>query len=205
MFISGRDKNFHPIIQMNTDMLNYSIMCEESYIEAMITLLDISVRYMHIPGKIETNMFIIDTNHRSMFDLPYGILKNIIYTTSIHYPLTLEKLYILNPSLSLIIAWKIISSFLQKDSLQKIQFIKSNEFHKLKENIPEDQLLEIYGGKNKIAKPFWPPKSTISLESIDEAKETNKSLERLKYHPMYKSAKWSVYHIFMLKKLLFHF
>jgi hypothetical protein len=62
---------------------------------------------MFYPGYVENMVFIIDTNHMSFFNFPFYAAKAVIQTTSKYFPHTLEKVFIMNPSMSLYCVWKI--------------------------------------------------------------------------------------------------
>lgn len=114
---------------------------------------------MYVPNYVEGIVFLIDTGEKSMFDIPYGALKSVIDTLSTHYPESLSKIYIINPSTSLYIVWKIILQFIPKEAHSKIEFIKKYEIHqKLSTEIHDFEIPKIYGGKNNYQYPYWPPR-----------------------------------------------
>lgn len=82
-------------------------MKEEDFTNALVHIMFICKTYMFYPGYVENLIFIIDTNHMSFFNFPFGTVKTIINTTSKYFPHTLEKVFIMNPSFSLYLVWKI--------------------------------------------------------------------------------------------------
>ncbi|KAK4256910.1 hypothetical protein QN277_006571 [Acacia crassicarpa] len=65
-----------------------------------------------------------------------------------YYPERLGKLFIVNAPSMFMTAWKIVYPFIDKKTKKKIVFVKNNELKsRLLEDIEEDQLPEVYGGK----------------------------------------------------------
>ena len=78
-----------------------------------------------------------------------------------HFPGSLEKIYIMNPSMGLKLSWRIISAFIDEKSLRKISFTKKSDFPSLKEYFDPETLEITYGGTLPKPTEFWPPPSTI--------------------------------------------
>ena len=72
-----------------------------------------------------------------------------------NYFYTAEKLYILNPSTSLSMMWKVIEAMMDAETTQKIRFLKKNEFFEMTEYIDSDQLQYKYGGGLHDLIDYW--------------------------------------------------
>ncbi|KAI9079676.1 hypothetical protein K1719_038297 [Acacia pycnantha] len=65
-----------------------------------------------------------------------------------YYPERLGKLFIVNAPSIFMTAWKIVYPFIDQKTKKKIVFVKNNELKsRLLEDIEEDQLPEVYGGR----------------------------------------------------------
>lgn len=73
-------------------------------------------------------MFIIDTGHLGLFDLPLNALKMIIGAMSLNYCACMDKLFILNPSFGLKTSWSVVSSMMDHESVEKIIMLKKEKF-----------------------------------------------------------------------------
>jgi hypothetical protein len=75
---------------------------------------------MFYPGKIENWNIIIDCGYQEIKDFPTQVIHQMILHFQINYPLTLNKMFILNPSKSFIAFWRLVSRFISPQCLQKI-------------------------------------------------------------------------------------
>jgi hypothetical protein len=67
----------------------------------------------------------------------------------------LDKMFILNPSTGLNFSWRVISSFVNPDTAEKITFLGVKEFPKILEKIPVEQLEVKFGGTIPNVVTFW--------------------------------------------------
>ena len=86
-------------------------------------------------------------------------MGSIIDFVTVHFPQTLNRLYITNPHLSLYASWKIIEKFIIAESREKIKILRPSGFYQILDRINEDALLQKYGGKCEALKSYFPPKN----------------------------------------------
>ena len=83
-----------------------------------------------------------------------------------NFPGCLEKMFMLNPSFSIKASFKIgqgnkfprflmIKALMSKEKSDKVQFLELQEYSKLLESIPSDQLQVSYGGELPNVEVFW--------------------------------------------------
>jgi hypothetical protein len=162
LYISGRDKQYRPIIIINVYKLNPKQMDLADFIAALCFVLDTCKKFYFVPGKVENWVIIIESNSMGVFNFPFKIVKTINDVTSVNYTSTLDRLYIMNPSTFLNSSWNIISSFIDPETSAKISMLKKSHFKQLLERISVDQLEERYDGKLPSRKVYWPPINTLN-------------------------------------------
>lgn len=79
-------------------------------------------------------------------DLPLTSLKNILGRISLNYGGKLHKLWIVNAPSGISTTWKIVSTFLDDVTVEKIKISKLNTEKTMFENIDPSQVETKYGG-----------------------------------------------------------
>eukprot|EP01015_Nassula_variabilis_P025145 TRINITY_DN4875_c0_g1_i13.p1 TRINITY_DN4875_c0_g1~~TRINITY_DN4875_c0_g1_i13.p1 ORF type:complete len:138 (+),score=29.32 TRINITY_DN4875_c0_g1_i13:65-478(+) len=88
--------------------------------------------------------------------------------------------YILNPSFGLRTGWSIIKSMLDPETTEKIQFLKSSDFHVMLSHIPKNQLEQKWGGDVPDLQAFWPIRYTGKEPSWNPEQEKLLQLQKEK-------------------------
>jgi len=162
IYISGRDKQFRPIIIVNAFQANLKKDKLEDYMEAICFVLDTVRKYYFVPGKVENWVIIIENNSLGLLDFPTKMVKAINDITAVNYTSTLDKLYIMNPSSVLKLSWNMISGLIDPETASKISMLSKSDFPQLLERISADQLERRYGGTLPDRTIFWPPVNTLN-------------------------------------------
>ena len=76
-------------------------------------------------------------------------VKTIAQTGQANYPNTLGKLYLINVPMVFTAVWSVLKLFLHEQTLSKIEITMGGNGEKLLNEIGEDNLHEMYGGKSK--------------------------------------------------------
>jgi len=176
VYMSGRDKQFRPVIVVNVDRVDLKKMTMDDFTETLCTLCSVVEKYCFVPGKVENWVFIIETNNMSMWSFPFKILQKLVTMTSIAFTSTMHKLFILNAPRILKASWGMIQGLLHPETAAKINMINSNECAQLLEIIPADQLEEKYMGTLKPPKEYWPPRKTLDQPPYRQLVESIKEL-----------------------------
>lgn len=176
LYVHGRDCHFRPIIVCQPSIcIKYLKFFEEKdIIDASIFLFQFIVNNMFIPGQIENWVMIINFEGSSVFNIP-DIVKKIIKTLSENFLSRLYKCYVYGMSLFINFMFKIICTFLEEVTVQKINIINKDNMNKIYENIRQDNLEEKFGGtapnmqeginNNNILFPPKMPSSHFILDS----------------------------------------
>lgn len=80
---------------------------------------------MFLPGQVESWDIIYDLAGMGITEIPTGILKSIIQKLSAHYGGRLYKLWVVNAPMTVSISWKIVSTFMDAVTVNKIKISKS--------------------------------------------------------------------------------
>mmetsp|Transcript_4771 Transcript_4771/g.3964 ORF Transcript_4771/g.3964 Transcript_4771/m.3964 type:complete len:109 (+) Transcript_4771:505-831(+) len=104
------------------------------------------LEHSFVPGKVENIIFIVDAADRDLIDFPYHIFKTVIYIFDNFFPLTMEYMFVVNPSEQLLGSWKIISTFMEKSTEQKVFLLEPFEMDKMFDLISSKSVQNKYGG-----------------------------------------------------------
>lgn len=162
----GRDSKMRPIMIVDVRKIVDYQMDVDHFINAMVHVLEVIRMKMYLPGHVENNIVIIETDSMSLFNVPLGHLQGIISTASNNYPESLAKMYILNPSFILRTSWNLVKNMMEAETSDKISILKSDEFDQIQQLIPKDQLEEKFGGTLPNLTEFWPPRLTVPADQI---------------------------------------
>lgn len=89
---------------------------------------------------------IYDLSEMSISDLPLTALKGILGKISLNYGGKLYKLWIVNAPKGISTSWKIVSTFLDDVTVEKVNISKLNTDKTLFDNIDPSQVEIKYGG-----------------------------------------------------------
>lgn len=92
---------------------------------------------MLMNGKVENWICVIDTKDIGVFSMPSG-LGDIIKTMALNFVGRLHRMYVLNPTTAIELAWKAGAAFMDDESKSKNVFLTKNTFNKLLEAIPSN-------------------------------------------------------------------
>eukprot|EP00467_Chlorarachnion_reptans_P023413 CAMPEP_0114508752 /NCGR_PEP_ID=MMETSP0109-20121206/12803_1 /TAXON_ID=29199 /ORGANISM="Chlorarachnion reptans, Strain CCCM449" /LENGTH=336 /DNA_ID=CAMNT_0001687777 /DNA_START=104 /DNA_END=1114 /DNA_ORIENTATION=+ len=162
-FIYGRDKLGRPVCYEQlgklepNDLVEFGVdKLEAGHIRFMEELTKLK---WHITREKKTLVY----KHVHVIDLEgfgwkhmgskfYGTIKKIMGIDSQFYPETLQKLFVLNASMTFRTLWSVVSGWVHPLTKQRITMLgydKAANLEKMKEFIDEDQIPEYLGGKNK--------------------------------------------------------
>ena len=82
----------------------------------------------------------------SISDLPLTALKGILGRISLNYGGRLHKLWIVNAPSGITTTWKVVSTFLDDVTVEKVKISKQNTEKSLFDNIDPSQVEVRYGG-----------------------------------------------------------
>lgn len=174
IYCYGRDHNYRPILVMNIWKFNMKEISLDTFKKVITIFLEHVIGTMMIPGQVENWITIMDLNKMGLTSLPMGTIKQIMKFLATAYRSRLYRSYIVNSPWTVSIPWKIIKTFLEKVTVEKIN-IESNSYCKrMGDHINKVQLEKKYGGlAENLSDNYWPPKCgslNYMLDSEDKSK-----------------------------------
>jgi hypothetical protein len=161
MYQYGRDSKFRPVVIINVFRIDPKKHAQDAFINALTYLLDTVRAHMFLPGFVENWIILLETQEMSLWDIPIGYIRAVISMTQAHFPSTMHKLYILNPSFILNASWSIVKAMIDPETSDKIAFVKKSKFSELQEFIPANQLEKRFGGLVPEITSYWPLVNTL--------------------------------------------
>jgi len=132
------------------DLIQYHVYCMEET-EQMISVVSKKLGSPYQDGILE----IEDLNGlgwKHMFVGGLGVFREVTDIDQLHYPESLKKMIIVNPPSILSMFWVIITPWLNKRTLEKLEVVSSDHITVLKEYIEFDSIPAFLGGGCKSCK-----------------------------------------------------
>jgi len=148
----------------------------DGFLNALCYALSVAQEYYFVPGKVENWIIMIDASGCGLLNFPFKIFKKIIQVTSINFPSTLEKIYIMNPSQTIVASWYLIQSLLDPITSKKIALMKKTEYSQLLNKISQSQIETRYGGTLADPETYWPPINTLGKTPYTQNKRFTEDL-----------------------------
>lgn len=162
MYIHGRDKRFRPLVIINpTALLPFMKLGKdligEEIIKCCIFIIEYMLKNMFLPGQIENYVVIIDVNKLGVSEIPKATLSKIIECLSKGYRYRTKRMFILNTTFSINLAWKVIESFMAGHMKNKMLMTDKHTSPELVNGFHPSQLEKKFGGQADDLTEFWPP------------------------------------------------
>lgn len=160
-YINGRDSRFRPILhfsiaKLDTIKRNNGI---NDIINSVIYIFEYSLRYLLLPGQIESWIIMIDVC-KSVSNIG-DELKEVFKLLKSSYPCRLFKLFIVNVKGINYLTWSFVKLLIEQETLSKVVLIKDNERKSYFDFINPLQLEAKYGGlKENLIDKYFPPNYT---------------------------------------------
>jgi hypothetical protein len=118
----------------------------EPYFDALVYTQEEVIKNFFLPGQVESWSVIYDLSGLGLSDLPLTSFKGILGKISLNYGGKLHKLWMLNAPSGISTSWKIVSTFLDDVTVDKIKISKLNTEKSMFDNIDPSQVEVKYGG-----------------------------------------------------------
>lgn len=112
---------------------------------------------MFIPGKIENWVIVLNLNKMGISSLPINAMKEIMGFLSSNFRSRLFVMYVINAPGAIVIPWNMAKSFLEENTVKKINISKSSDLKKLFLHSNLSQIEKHNGGKADNVVDYWPP------------------------------------------------
>ncbi|EEA05247.1 CRAL/TRIO domain-containing protein [Cryptosporidium muris RN66] len=176
----GRDFSLRPILVIKLAKIGKNFPIQR-FIRLIVFCLEWGLRYLMIPGKIETCLALIDVRGVSLTSFPISTLSEISSLLTNQYSFRLYKMFVLHDSVFIQAIWNIMKQFLTDLQQHKIVLCRNDIKHQLFKIIHPCQIEEYFGGteKNK-SFPFYPFKfpSNSNIQYSDPRFHPNNGFTR---------------------------
>jgi len=177
----GRDTRFRPNVYMILRKLNNFADNLPFIIEALLHTLVLVREKMLLSYHVEKwNLFVDCTNSNELAS-GANILGNIYEAIRSHFPMTLEKIFILGAGMMEAIAAQ-FNPYQSKSIKDKVVILENINDPELASHITKDQLQQVYGGQVPEPAIFWPPPQTYNRNTVSRATAEKRKLFFFKMH-----------------------
>mmetsp|Transcript_19495 Transcript_19495/g.22687 ORF Transcript_19495/g.22687 Transcript_19495/m.22687 type:complete len:242 (+) Transcript_19495:420-1145(+) len=157
LYIHGRDKNFRPLIVLNTRVFADLQPEDEDTMASTHFVLQYMETYMTLEEKIENWVPIIDLDGMGFKDIPINRLLKFMEHNKLVYKCRSYKNFILNATFGIRLAYSMVSQFLPEKIKQKVVFSSTAVCKDITKLFHPTQLQKKYGGEAENVTKFWPP------------------------------------------------
>jgi len=156
IYFSGRDSGFRPILVLRAHVaFERQDEVDRGLLErAMAFCMEFALRYLFLPGKVETIVAIVDLQGVGLTQLRDTTLRLIGQLMTQQYIGRLYQMYIVNQPMFIQTVWSVAKTLLSDRQVSKIVFSKATDV--AKGRCALHQLEEQYGGTTKPLTTFYP-------------------------------------------------
>ncbi|KAL8442125.1 hypothetical protein Emag_006630 [Eimeria magna] len=145
MYWVGRDQSLRPLLLIRLARLHRHAS-PEIFKRLTIFCFEWGLRYMMVPGIVETITVLLDVRGVPLHQFPVSALTDMTSTLTKQYPFRLNRMLIINDSFFVQTVWNIAKQFLTEVQQQKMLFLRSGFEEELMKEYTPWQLEKSYGG-----------------------------------------------------------
>jgi hypothetical protein len=157
VYVHGRDHKFRPIIVFNIHLLDPKTCDIELITDALTFLFEYIIDEMMLPGQVENWVFITNLKGMGISSVAVPSVRKLFAYLQTHYKCRLHKMYLINASNAVYVPWQIAKKLLDGDTVEKVQFYKTQKPANLLLHANPSQIEERFGGSAPNATHYWPP------------------------------------------------
>jgi len=172
LYVHGRDHKFRPIVVFNINLIDPKTVDFDVVTKALTFGLEYIINELMLPGQVENWIFISNVKGMGLASLAVQNVRKLFAYLQDHYKCRLYRMYLINASSTIYIPWSIIKTFLDGDTVSKVQFYKTQVPSNLFKHTHTSQIEEKYGGTATNTSGSWPPimPSKDFFVSVEDAK-----------------------------------
>ncbi|KAL8270637.1 hypothetical protein Esti_005458 [Eimeria stiedai] len=155
MYWVGRDQSLRPLLVIRLARLHRHA-APEVFKRLTIFCFEWGLRYMMVPGIVETITVLLDVRGVPLHQFPVSALTDMTSTLTKQYPFRLNRMLIINDSFFVQTVWNIAKQFLTEVQQQKMLFLRSGFEEELMKEYTPWQLEKCYGGTRPEITTFYP-------------------------------------------------
>ncbi|KAF8822819.1 CRAL/TRIO domain-containing protein [Cardiosporidium cionae] len=156
MYWTGRDTYFRPLLIINLSRFPKSGQLIQRFKTLAVFCMEWALRFLMIPGKVETCAVLLDIRSFAVHQLPISALTEIVTLFTKQYPFRLNKMWIIHDSFFIQMLWNVAKGFLTEVQQQKMVFFKQGFCEALLKEYGIPQLEQQYGGSHQTHEKFYP-------------------------------------------------
>lgn len=155
MYWAARDKSFQPLLIVR---LRRSLRpINPKRLETLcIFCFEWAMRYLFVPGMVESCVVILDVRGVSLHQLPMSALSDLTRLLTRQYPFRLSRMHIIHDSLFIQTTWSLTRKFLSDIQQQKMNFMRHSFAEELLKTFAPHQLEQEFGGTRPQINSFYP-------------------------------------------------
>nr|PIL98256.1 CRAL/TRIO domain-containing protein [Toxoplasma gondii COUG] len=163
LYWCGRGSGMRPLLVLSLQRLDAPLLDLPRFLRLLIFVFEWGLRFLMVPGKVETCLVLLDLREVSLWKLPYACMQTLVQTLTVQYPFRLRKMFVLHNSRLIDGLWSVAKGFLTDVQQAKIATFKvdrdknslelTRELGKL---VPASQLERKFGGERPDAVRFYP-------------------------------------------------
>lgn len=155
MYWAARDSALRPLLIIRLKRLPKNVSSER-FKKLTVFCFEWAMRYLFVPGKVETCSVVFDVRGVSVHNFPMSALSDMTNTLTRQYPFRLDRMFIINDSLFIQTVWQIAKQFLTEVQQQKMNFLRSGYDKELLKLYAPHHLEKEFGGTRDEIKQFYP-------------------------------------------------
>lgn len=155
MYWVARDQCFRPLLIVRLRRLPRS-NCPLRFKRLTIFCFEWAIRYLFVPGLVETCIVVFDVRGIALHHFPMSALTDMTNTLTRQYPFRLDRMYIINDSIFIQTVWSVARQFLTEVQQKKMNFMRTGYTTELLKSFAAHQLEREYGGTRDELESFYP-------------------------------------------------
>lgn len=172
MYWVGRDQTLRPLLVIRLARLSRTAS-PEVFKRLTIFCFEWGLRYLMVPGLVETITVLLDVRGVPLHQFPLSALTDMTNTLTKQYPFRLNRMLIINDSFFVQTVWSIAKQFLTEVQQQKMLFFRTGFEEELMKEYTPWQLEKCYGGTRPEITLFYPFPVAPGPYSVGSTQESN--------------------------------
>eukprot|EP01069_Polyplicarium_translucidae_P013051 Polyplicarium_translucidae@DN732_c0_g1_i1.p1 len=155
MYWGARDSALRPLLVLRLKRLPKGVS-PERFKRLTVFCFEYAVRYLFLPGRVETCSALLDVRGVPLHSFPVSALTDMTSTLTKQFPFRLDRMYIINDSIFIQTVWSVAKQFLTEVQQQKMNFFRTGFQEALLRDFAVHQLERSFGGSREELKVFYP-------------------------------------------------
>jgi hypothetical protein len=156
IYFYGRDRMYRPVLILNIRKILDMKMPLDDVKNLLLYVIEWGIKNMLLPGKVEAYSVIVDLTKVGVFEIPVGMLQNMVRILQNNYRGRMYKFFLFNAPMLIKGIYTLVKPLLEKFTQEKVNVIGSSG-KEILSILPETQLEVKFGGKAPNLMEFLPP------------------------------------------------